>query len=329
MAAGSLAGHVETVSKEHFDKKVTSMVVYHSPLMMKLFKAGRTTSEVGTKYVWHPRYARRGSQHYGRYERLGKTIPEYLTEAEMGWRYKNTRMQLAGQDVSENTPGERVLDLLAEELDAGKDDCIYDFAEHVWTGIGGAKYPTGLTTAIEKTPTVSGTTYAGIVRGTDDVGSGSITDWWSNQSQNLSGVAVTRALFNKAYMLGCRGRAKPNLIITSKEGYRQLWELATEAERFPNTTMAKLGFEHVYFNGVMVVWDDHCPVGADDVQWWVLNLKGDQISMRFQKGKRMHRTPWKTPIDYDMMISDYRNAYMVLCKDPAAQTLLYGGKSSA
>jgi hypothetical protein len=319
----ALVGHIEATTKKYYDKKVTDCVMFHSPFFMRLFAASKTRGG-GTDYVWHPRYARRSIQWYGRFEILDRTPLSHITEAQLDWVRCNANATLDGGDVNENTPSERVLDLLDEEMKSLRDDTIYGLNTAIWTGAAGQE-PTGITTAIATDPT-SGT-YANIVRGTDDVGAGDFLLWWQNGYKDASAAALTTDLMEEAYLKPCIGANKPSLIVTSKDGFRKLYAIATDIQRLPDATLAKLGFESIHWNNCLVVWDDKCPLGSTTGQkarYYFFNE--DDLELRFIT--KMKRKPWFEPEDQDAMVTDLRNHFVFAVKNPKLHCVLFNVKEN-
>lgn len=306
----ALATVLETATQLHFDKKLQSQIAFSSPEWFKIYE-NANTRQSGRDFVWNPRYARRSLTWMGRYGSRTIVPTEHYTQAKLLLTRCIASAMLDDGDVSVNTPPERVVEMLAEELAALKDDTTYGMAVKMWTGVGGLE-PVGLYGTSASAATYgplylsAPTSYAGIAEGT--------YSWWAPNRKSANSAEVSLSLM-KELSLSCTHDAdKPDLWVTSADMFRKVYGLAVTAHRIvtPATDagkrLANLGFDTLEIDGLPMVWSENCPQGASTAtkgNIFCLNTK--DIEMRFVPGYKMKRTEWTklesqpTTIACDMM----------------------------
>ena len=308
----------ETATQRYFDRKLTSQIAFNSPEFFKLYEKANTRLS-GRKFVWEPRYARRSLTWFGRYGSHQRNPLEHYKEAELPIARCIASAMLDQGDVSMNTGREKIIEMLAEELSALKDDVIYGMGAKLWSG-NGVLEMTGLESALG----TSAGTYAGLAQGTDT--------WWDTNRVNAGGATITLDMIMEGDIGAQHGTDKVDMYVTDKIVWRQLYNVAVSAHRIVTPTgndakrLASLGFEVIEVNGKPVVWSDHVTVGASAATagyFYGLNTK--DIEFRFVPGMKMKRTKWKELEAQPLVIAcDMINICMAAVKSPRNHFVVYG-----
>lgn len=320
MAAASTV--YETATAKYFDRKLTSQIAFNSPEFFKLYEKANTRLS-GRKFVWEPRYARRSLTWFGRYGSHERNPLEHYREAELPVARCIASAMLDQGDVSMNTGRQKIIEMLSEELAALKDDVVYGMGAKLWNGNGELQL-TGLETAL----TTSAGTYAGISQSTDS--------WWDTNRVNADGEKITLDMITQGELAAHHGTDKPDLFVTDRIVWRQLYNVAVSAHRIvtPATKegkrLADLGFEVIEVNGKPTVWSDHVTVGASAATaGYLYGLNTKDIQFRFVPGMKMKRTKWKELESQPLVIAcDMINICTLIVKTPRNHFVIYGIKES-
>ena len=315
----ALVPQIEAMTQKYFDRKITSQVVFSDPLFFKIFSRSKSRSLSGRKYVWEPRFGRKTTHWIGRYAVIPRAPVEHVTEAQVNVVRNVTSAVLDKFDINENSGRERIIDMVATELEVLKDDAIYNNAYELWNGDGSANKFEGVNKAVNVT---AEQTYANIAYAD--------ASWWDNARVDGAGAAVTLTLLEQAKLAGEHGRNKIDLWVTSKQGYRRLYTVAVTAQQLTTPTtkagkqLAALGFGAIEVDGVPVVWSDFAlsgDVAVESVRYYGFTTK--DIELRYVKGYKMKREPWKELESQPVLVTDMFNHCALAFKTRRNHTLLY------
>jgi hypothetical protein len=309
----ALVDQLNATTNKFYWPSVVSQVVTSTPFLTRLIKRKKTRGD-GTKFRWSVVHMLNSGQWYSGYELLDVTPIDQIAEAELDWVNHHIPLSISGDEIDKNQGEERIHDLLAEKMKLAKQAATYYLGSGIWTGTSATKKPTGIYTAVAETPT-SGT-YANIVRGTDDTGSGDFTDWWQNQYHDGSNAAPTLADMEIVFNNCERGEYQPTIIVTSRQGYAKYWQIAQPYQRIPHDDVSALGFKSLTFNGIPVVKDDQCYRDSTNSASNFYFLHEPDLELRFITGKFMDRTDWVVPRDQDAMTCSIRNKLVFAVKTP-------------
>lgn len=325
----SLASVYETATQKHFDRKLTSQIVFSAPEFFKIYEGSDTRADGGRSFVWHPLYARRTLTWYPRYGGVTRVPIENYTQAELPHVRCIAHGMLDEGDVSENTGRAKVIELLAESLSTLKDDVVYGMAGKLWNGAGGLE-PYGLQSAI----TTTDGTYATLAQGT--------YTWFAPKRVNASGNEFSLAYAAEARLGATHGNERPDLAVCDAAMWRKVYNVVVGTQRIttPATKNGKLlgslGFEVIEIDGIPYVWSDNAPVGSASYGTSTTGSKGiitylntKEIKMSFVPGRKMKRTEWRNlEAQPDVIACDMINHFVLAVLKPRNMAVIYGLKEN-
>jgi len=97
-------------------------------------------------------------------------------------------------------------------------------------------------------------TYAGIAR--------SGNTFWQAQVDTTTEALDDDDMLSQYNLCSNNGEEFPNLIVTTRALYEKYHQMLVPNIRYEDKQMANLGFEHVTFHGVPIIWDNNCQSGT-------------------------------------------------------------------
>ena len=323
----SLVSQIEATTQKYHDKELKDCTKFRSYYLTKLLGRSREFVD-GRSYTWPVKYARVSTQWLAEYEKQERSPTEQITQAEEPYVFSSTACVLSEQELKKNQGKERILNLLSKKLSMLRDDVEKDLSTAIWTG-DASKEPRGILSDTSTagwidmsadTGSQSGTV-AGIVRGTDDTGSGLFTNWWQAHVDADIGGDISEDWINQLIQGCSHDKDAPDLLISGKTVHQYVYNIATGLEREPHSDAAKLGFKSISINGIPYVWDEDCG-SADADAIFAFNMKDH--GLYFLKGSKMHRTEWFKPQDQRAIVCDMINDLTFVVEVPRNQGG-YGG----
>jgi hypothetical protein len=323
-------GQLNVMTREQYWPDVVSQVTTSTPFITRLFKRKKMRGS-GRSFKWTLLTEKHEGQWYSGYEILGIAPTDPFKEAELDWVDHNLPIALSGDELDKNTGEEAFHDLMAEQMKYCRDSADFAIGKGIMQGRGNDfKEPAGLynrdtaaNSALEPTATGSAFsgTYAGIVRGTDDPGSGDFTNWWQNVGRNEAGLALT-LVDMQSNIADCEERGqRPSIIVTSYKGSTAFYNIAQGYQRIPHDEITEIGFSSFQFAGVPIVADKHAYRDSTNNRSYYWYLYEKDLELRFLNGKFMKRTPWFTPKDQDAKVMHMRNKFMFGVRTPRIHCL--------
>ena len=306
------------MTHEQYWKTVVKVVTTDTPFAARLWKNSEVRGS-GVSFKWTVAYKLEDGQWYSGYEILDTTPIDEFKEAELDWVNFNVPVSISGDEEDKNQGKEAFHDLMEEKMKllTARVKHFIGNATLQGRGVSGdTKEPYGIYTAIAEDPAARA--YGGLTAGTDDAGSGDFTDWWQNAYKNGSNAAATLA--NIRYVNSqCQSRgARPTINVTTHELMDKIWSLIEGKQRYttPDPELAKMGFTSFTIDGIPIVADKHCYRDSANSASNLYAIHEPDLTFRFIKGKRMHRTPWLVPTNQDAKVMHCRNKFVFAVKNP-------------
>jgi hypothetical protein len=199
-------------------------------------------------------------------------------------RYYVQTIPLWDSDVEKNgTDATRYWDYVKERKSLCMRYMKARFARHLYSTSGGGTNILGLGDFMDNTATIGGIdrTLAG-------------NQFWRSYVFNNGGVkrSITTRLMARLHSAISDGGMMPDVYMTSTDVFDELEALLDPQERFPNTTLAQMGFENITFRGLVpVVKDKYCDVSATD-RHKIYGINFDHIRWRSSARFNMKRQSW-------------------------------------
>lgn len=195
---------------------------------------------------------------------------EFLTALQFNWRRAYTPVNFDAQELAQNAANDEVqfLSLVDATADAAYMSLldllgfmIYGTTQNaagtVISAVVGPKDWDGLYNAID-TSTGTYTTYGGITRSATLGDPGYAIN---GQVINAASAPLTKAILQQGYNACVFNNSKPDIGLTTRLLYNELWERTEAQDRNPPGPLRDVGFDTIRFNGAEVVADDHILAG--------------------------------------------------------------------
>ena len=322
---------LEATTRKYHDKELKDCTKFRSYLGTKLMASAKEFAD-GRSYTWPIKYARLSMQWLAEYTKQERNPVEQITEAEEPYVFSSASVILSDQELLKNKGKQRILNLLSKKLAMLKDDTAKGVIEQLWTGNTGLE-PRGILaqnaagTATNNawidltyaTGSQSGTV-ATIVRGTNDTGAGSYTNWWQAQTTTSAG-SITEAVLNDLIMDCTHDGDSPDTILAARAVFQYIYNIATGLEKENHSDLAKLGYKGITINGLAVTWDDDLTAANADA---LVCMRLPDWGLYFMKGSKMDRQPWFKPENQRAYACDMYNDFTFVCENPRNQGGLDG-----
>ena len=204
---------------------------------------------------------------------------EPATRARYPWALGRVPFVIAEDDIDKAGGDTNVVDL----VDLTEQDASLTMIEMLSTGLFGTNASASKQIlGLQDMGAASGTAYGGLTD-TDFV---SPATWIMNIYTLLTANTLTAQDMRRMRGNVTRGNARPNLGLTNFSVYAKIWNIAQNVQRFGMERIAKLGFDHIMFEDMPIMPDEHSPgsgYGSNDN--WLFFLNIDFIKLVLHEAK--------------------------------------------
>lgn len=264
---------LQAITKDYIAPRVTDNTFKGSPFCFWLKEQGRLSLRGGLKIQIPIIKAQLNNDWYS----TGLTpasleVKEPFTKAEFNWKFLRVPFALDEVDVLKNK-GESVVDI----VDATEQTASLTMTEALSTALFASNSSASAQLdGLQDMGAASGTAYGGLTD-TDFV---SPATWIMSIYTLITNNTLTAMDMRRMRGGVTRGRAKPNLGLTNFSVFSKIWNLAQTAQRFGMERIAKLGFDHMMFEDMPIMPDEHSPGGGGgSTNNWLFFLNTDYIKL--------------------------------------------------
>jgi len=206
-------------------------------------------------------------------------VLEPNTAAQYNWFWGRVPYVITEEDIDKNSGPDGIVDI----IDATEQNATLTLIEQLSLGLFGTnasapKQPDGLQDMFA----ASGTSYGGLLD-TDFV---SPATWLTSIISPLVAGQLTAQEMRRMRGSVTRGAAKPNLGLCNFPVYNTIWRIAQGVQRFGMDPIAKLGFDHMMFENMPIMPDEHAPgTGYGTADSWLMFLNTDYIKLVIHENK--------------------------------------------
>jgi hypothetical protein len=204
---------------------------------------------------------------------------EPFTSAEFNWKWGRIPFAIAETDIDKNGGPEGVVDLAEATEETAKLTAIELLSTNLFgTNASASKNFDGL----QDMAIASGTSYGGLLD-TDFV---SPATWLMAIHTLLSAGALTTKDMRLMRGKATRGQARPNMGLCNFPTYAKINDLAQTAQRFGSERLARLSFDHVMFEDMPIMPDEHSTgSGTGTADNFLYFLNTDYIKLVIHENK--------------------------------------------
>lgn len=270
-----------SISQEYIEPQVYDQVSKGCPFFYWLKENGRMALRGGRDIRVPILKQLFNSEWYSGAESSSLEVIDNITSAVYDWKLLRVPYALTEEDIDKNGGETQIVDL----VDSAVETCSLTMAEAVAAALMGTNTSdTKKFDGLQDMGAASGTEYAGL---TD-------TDFTSPATwlMNIHSLATANTLtaIDMRNMRGdvTRGAVRPNLGLCNFAVYTKIWSLAQSAQRFGMERIASLGFDHIMFEDMPIMADEHMPgtgytASSDDN--WLIFLNTDYIKFVMHENK--------------------------------------------
>lgn len=205
---------------------------------------------------------------------------EPFTSAEYQWKWGRVPFVIQETDIDKNSGDEGVVDIVQATEETAKLTMIELLSSQLFgTNASAPKSFDGLQDLFA----ASGTSYGGLLD-TEFVSPAT----WLTQIRSLLSAGVLTALDMRLLRGQCtKGAVKPNLGLCNFPTYAKIWAIAQGAQRFGEERMASLGFDHIMFEDMAIMPDEHASgSGTGLADNWLMFLNTDYLKLVIHANKQ-------------------------------------------
>lgn len=205
---------------------------------------------------------------------------EIITAATYNWKWGRVPFVIQETDIDKNDGDQGVVDIVEATEETAKLTMIELLSTNLFgTNAAASKFFDGLQDLFA----ASGTSYGGLLD-TDFVSPAT----WITQIRSLLSAGVLTALDMRLLRGQCtKGAVKPNLGLCNFPVYAKIWALAQTAQRFGEERMASLGFDHIMFEDMAIMPDEHSTgSGTGTADNWLMMLNTDYLKLVIHANKQ-------------------------------------------
>lgn len=205
---------------------------------------------------------------------------EPFTAASFNWYQGRCPFVIPEEDIDKNNGPDGIVDL----VDAVTETAQLTLMEQLATALFGtnASAPKQVD-GLQDMFAASGTAYGGLT----DTDFTSPASWLTNiLSSLLSGNVLSALDMRRMKGDATRGKATPNLGLCNFPVFGRIWQIAQTNQRFGMERIAKIGFDHIMFENMVIMPDEHAPgSGFTQTDNWLMMLNTDYIKLIVHESK--------------------------------------------
>jgi len=246
-----------TSTWQHMKGGAIDNIFTATPFWFWMRDKGRLKTQGGGRHILEPiEYAKNdGVKFIGKGGTVSLNDREFLTEAIYDWRYLIAPLVRFGVDDQKNRGKTKILSLINSKLSNAENSLVDTLETTLFANVGadGGAFD-GLLHLVQDDPTSS--TVVGAINQ-------STNSWWQNKQLTMntvsfatSGVDKMRTMLNN--VTNNRLKDRSDIILTGQTPYEYYEDAAFTKLEIQNTKLAELGFDHLTFKGIPLVWSPAC-----------------------------------------------------------------------
>lgn len=312
---------IGSITNPLISKKVADNITTQIPLIYLLDKMGNKEYESGGLQYNLPVFKElQNAQAYTALTTLTYADTDPVTSAIYNRKQLTVPVTLTGTKLLQNSGNddtaiinylEVIIEASQESMKSSMDGATLGiFSNNSESDLG----ITGLQNLVSATPTT----------GTTGSLSRSTYTWWQNQTANIATNFSTSGLnaFRELFVETIRGNEVPTVCIVTQSMWQNLHHALTSTIQYnlptPNTMSGDLGFQHIYFQGIPVMFGSNVPANSG----FMLNLK--YLKFLVHRDRDMVFRDFISPTDQDALVGRLYWAGNLVASNLARQGVFTG-----
>ena len=282
---------LESVTQKHIVPKLADAVFKGCPFAYFL-RENHTIKLAGGRNIVLPLILKEANnQWYDNVDVADLEVIEFENSAQFDWCWNRTMISIPETDLDKNGGDDGVINILEARKEIAELTIIENLSDGLYgTNASNTKQIAGLQNLFGAT----GTAYGDLT----DTDFTSPASWLATDVAPLTANTLDEEEMRRMRGGVTKGASKPNFATCNFPVYNTIWRLAQNDQRFGMDKVANIGFDHVVFEGMPIVPDEHSDgsgYGSTDNRLSMLNM--DYIQFFVHQNKAFaHRVYEPTPI---------------------------------
>lgn len=277
--------YFESITQKHIVPKVADAVFKGCPMAYYLRENHQVKLSGGRNIVLPLLIKEGNASWYDGVDVADLEVIDPEQSAQFNWHWLRTMVTIPETDIDKNGGEDGVIDIVETRKKWAELTLIENLSDAIYgTNSSDSKQMPGLQNLYGAT----GTSYGDLL----DTDFTSPAEWLSQIITPLTANTLDPEEMRRMRGQATKGASKPNFGTCNFPVYNTVWRQAQDDQRFGMAQLANLGFDHVVFEGMPIVADEHAPgSGYANTDNWLMFLNMDYLSFYVHRNKAFsHRT---------------------------------------
>jgi hypothetical protein len=242
-----------------------------------------------------------------------QTIPfDVVQDGSLPWAQLYDNVTVDGLTLNQAESDEKAMDYLTAQFEMSKLNWLDNLAYGFWSDGSNTKEMVGLYAAVDAG--VVAPSYAGLTRSSNT---------WLNSQVDTTTTTMSLNALNNLFGAATTGGRAPTLIIGTRANYIRYQNLNVTIQQFPTAPgmrdqqFAAAGFDHLVFNNVPWLVDDHIATSGTEGNLFFLNE--EYFHFVVGKGGNFVIEDFVKPPNQDAMTAIMKLYAQLVCSNPQRQ----------
>jgi len=303
------------LSNRHLMKYITDVVFNASPVTFRL-KARNKDVIKGGLWIEQPwMYAKPNSGGWYTGPQILTTVPfDVVQDGSFPWAQLYNNVTVDGLTLNQSESDEKAMDYLTAQFEMAKLDWLDTLATGFWSDGSNAQSIIGINAAVDNGTVAA--TYGGITRSTNT---------WLNAQVDSTTATMTLVALNAMFGSCTIGGRAPTLIAGDRANYLRYQNLNQNlTTQWKGVSMvdqqfAAAGFDHLIFNNVPLLCDDHIDNVTASGDGNLFFLNEEYWTFVVGQGGNFVIEDFVKPPNQDAMTAIMKLYAQLICANPARQ----------
>lgn len=273
--------YFESVTQKHIVPKMADAVFKGCPVAYFL-RENHTIKLAGGRNIVLPILIKEGSPGwYDGVDVADLEVVEPEQSAQFDWKWLRHMFSIPETDIDKNGGEDGVINIMESRKDWAELGLIEALSDGLYgTNASNTKQIDGLQNMFG----ASATSYGDLLD--TDVDDFTGASWLTTIQTPLTANTLDEEEMRRMRGSVTRGASKPNFGTCNFPVYNTIWRLAQTDQRFGMEKLANIGFDHVIFEGMPIVPDEHAPgSGYGNTDNWLMFLNMDYVQFFVHENK--------------------------------------------
>lgn len=271
--------YLESTTQKHIVPRMADAVFKGCPIAYYLRENHAIKLAGGRNIVLPLILKEANAQWYDGVDSADLEVIEPENSAQFDWKWLRVMVTIPETDLDKNGGEDGVINILESRKEWAELTLIENLSDGICgTNSSNSKQIDGLQNLFGAT----GTAYGDLT----DTDFTSPAAWLTTEPSLLTANTLDEEELRRLRGVVTRGASKPNLGLTNFPVYNTIWRLAQNDQRFGMEKLANIGFDHVVFEGMPIIPDEHVVgsgYGSTDNALYFLNM--DWVNLFIHENK--------------------------------------------